>query len=202
MPVWTARRHQCTRPKKVQQSSDELAITSGPPDHDDETAQPSSQIATTTDELAKSDDVPPPTAKATRRPPRTARKIVHNDAQNKVLEGLKQRMEATARGQKGKQAVAPPVSDPVQPSSDTLIAPKAAPAKPTEMNTERSDFSLSPSPPPPGKLSSVRGPRSSIAQPGSVLRAQATPAIESSLLALRNFKRRRTETRMTLSESK
>lgn len=177
------------RPKKVQQSSDELAL-SGALNETDHATQPTSQAAMTTDELAKSDDVPPPTAKPNRRPPRTARKVVHNEAQNKVLEGLKQRMEATARGQKGKQPVATTASDAAQPSSDTLIAAKVAASKPDDVQVERSEFSLSPSPPPPGKLSVVKGPRSSIAQPGSVLRAQATPMIESSLLALKNFKRR------------
>ena len=55
---------------------------------------------------------------------------------------------------------------------------------------ERSHFSLPPSPPPAGKLGSVNRHRSSLAQPGSALRAQATPGVETSILALKNFKRR------------
>lgn len=172
------------RPKKIQDVEDEVVVSSGRKQKDSAAAPPTSEVAMTTDELAKSDEAPAPIAKANRRPPRMTRKIVHNEAQNKVLEGLKQRMETTARGQKGKHTEAPPTPQAAQPSSDALVV------KPNDAIAERTELSLTPSPPRPGALSVAKRPRSSIAQPGSVLRAQATPMIESSLLALKNFKRR------------
>lgn len=56
------------------------------------------------------------------------------------------------------------------------------------VTVERSGLSISPSPPPPGRLSSIRRDRSSLDLPGSEFRSHATPAVESSVL--KHFKRR------------
>lgn len=175
--------------KKATQNSDDLLMAGaiGPSDE----PVPISDVPTTTDELAKSDAAPAPVARGNRRPARTLRKVAQNEAQTKVLDGLKQRMAATARGQRAKETT---TSDAAAPSSEslpaTIPARNASTRKTSNVNAERSEFSLSPSPPPPGKLSAVKAKRSSIAQPGSVLRTQSTPAVETSILALKNFKRR------------
>lgn len=134
-----------------------------------------------TDELSKGDTAAAPATRPQRRG-RMARKPVQSEAQSRVLDGLRRRMEATAA-----------VSSPnVVPSSDSLPT-KPAPARQStgsQSRVERSEFSISPSPPPAGKLHSVTGARTSIAAPSSALRPQNTPHIESSILALKNFKRR------------
>ena len=184
------------RPKTVSQDEAELVMAGG-------LGQQESDAPPTTDELAKSDGPPPPTAKANRRPPRMTRKPIQNEAQSKVMEGLKQRMEATAReeaGRKGtgrKGAVKTTAAVPNDATDDTRRSANAPPAESASARKSmsavqegRSELSLSPSPPPPGKLSSVNNKRSSLAPPSSVLRPQGTPAAETSILALKNFKRR------------
>lgn len=177
------------RPKKAPQLSDELLMTSGLGLQDGAGANQDSEAPMTTDELAKSDDVPVRVAiaKPNRRPARPGRKVLHNEQQNKVLEGLKQRMEATAKDQRAKPAPKAPLET-AEVDSDTIVVAQRSSVKATEPPVERSDFSLSPSPPPPGKLSTARRP--SVVQPGSALRLQNTPAVEASMLALKNFKRR------------
>ncbi|CZT19522.1 uncharacterized protein RCC_05373 [Ramularia collo-cygni] len=177
--------------KQTRQDSDDL-LMAGAIGPSDEPAPPS-DVPTTTDELAKSDSATAPAAKGNRRPARTIRKVAQSEAQTKVLEGLKQRMAATARGQRVQEA---PRTEPIDPVASSDSFPAIAPARKTALRKsndivpERSEFSLSPSPPPPGKLSTVQGKRSSLTQPGSVLRNQSTPAVETSILALKNFKRR------------
>lgn len=179
------------RPKKAQQNDDELVMAGGLGMASDPAAvQPTSEAPMTTDELARSDDAP---AKANRRPARTVRKVAQSEVQNKVLQGLKERMEATARNKQSKQTkAAMPTSDAPasMPSPDTIVVKPAAARKSQESVTERSGSSLSPSPPAPGKLSVAKGNRISIAQPGSVMKVQSTPLVESSMLALKHFKRR------------
>jgi hypothetical protein len=177
------------RLKKAQQKSDDLVMAGGLANSDEAQAQLPSEPPTTTDELAKSDDGLISKPKGNRRPPRTVRKIAQSQAQSKVLEGLKQRMEATARGQRTKPTVAPAASDAVvHPSEPKVAVSKIAEA--TDPAVERSGLSLSPSPPRETRLSVARVKRSSMMQPGSVLKAQSTPAVEHSFLALKNFKRR------------
>ncbi|KAK3696847.1 hypothetical protein LTR37_017753 [Vermiconidia calcicola] len=180
------------RAKKARQDSDELVMAGGLGlvDSDDKAVEPT-EPPMTTDELSKSAAPPPPTAKAGRRPPRAVRKVVQNEAQSKVMDDVKRRMQATARKEAtAKRTSAPTAPESVAPSSDSLPAKPTSARQSTNAAAERSEFSLSPSPPPPGKLNSVSKQRSSLAQPGSGLRPQSTPAVESSILALKNFKRR------------
>ena len=179
------------RAQKVEQNEDEFVMAGGlgHSGNEEQVAQ-RSDVTTTTAEVQKS-DAAPPTTKANRRPPRMTRKVVQSEAQSKVLEDMKKRMEATARKEAGpKKGHANVETDGAEPSSDALPTKPAAARRSTSSVTERSEFSISPSPPPPGKLSSVGKQRSSLAQPGSALRTQGTPAAESSILALKNFKRR------------
>lgn len=189
------------RAKRGAQPSDELVMAGGlgqregmAPMEADTIAVAQSDAPMTTDELAKSDAPPPPTTKANRRPPRMTRKAVHTEAQSKVLDGLKKRMEETAKGQKAKaKASTAKAAATAQnaTSSDSLPTPAATTRKSAASIVERSEFSLSPSPPPPGKLQSASAQkRTSMAPPGSAMRVQGTPAVETSILALKNFKRR------------
>ena len=171
------------QPKKSAQNGDELGMAGG-------LGRADSDALPTTDELAKGDAPLPPTAKANRRPLKMMRKPIQNEAQSKVLEGLKKRMEATARKEAGRKDASIVTTGSTAISSDPLPTKPAAARQSTSIAHERSEYSLSPSPPPPGKLSSVKDKRSSLAQPGSALRPQSTPAVESSILALKNFKRR------------
>lgn len=137
---------------------------------------------TTTDELTKSDG-----------PPRFSGRGVKPDApsraSSKAGNTLKSRPQQTKRtaaaGKKSKDLRDDQI---VISSSENISTKPFVGRKSYQSRTERSDFSLSPSPPSPGKLHSVK--RSSIVQPGSALRVSGTPAVESSILALKNFKRR------------
>ncbi|KAI7599103.1 hypothetical protein KC343_g16142, partial [Hortaea werneckii] len=185
------------RPKKATQDEDELVMTGGLGGQEDNDA-PRSDVVTTTDELAKSDGPPPPTAKkgnGGRRPPRMTRKPVQSEARSQVMAGLKKRMEETAQqeaeGTKIRSA-----------HVEREATEQAAPSKPTprrsistrqSTSTARegqSELSLTASPPPSSKASTVQARRSSVAPPSSVIRPQNTPAAETSILALKNFKRR------------
>ncbi|RMZ16960.1 hypothetical protein D0862_01076 [Hortaea werneckii] len=185
------------RPKKATQDEDELVMTGGLGGQEDNDA-PRSDVVTTTDELAKSDGPPPPTAKkgnGGRRPPRMTRKPVQSEARSQVMAGLKKRMEETAQQEaEGKKIRSAHV--------EREATEQAAPSKPTprrSINTRQStstaregqsELSLTASPPPSGKASTVQARRSSVAPPSSVIRPQNTPAAETSILALKNFKRR------------
>lgn len=176
------------RPKKVvRQDSEELVMAGGLGLASEDNARHNSEVPTTTDELAKSDSVPGPIAKSNRRPPRTVRKITTSEAQSKVLDGLKERMNATAQGQRAKQKAPTPA---VTESCDSLPLESSVASKSRSVVAESPGPSLSPSPSPARKVQSVQNQGSSVMQPGSVLRAQSTPAVEHSLLALKNFKRR------------
>ncbi|RMZ06063.1 hypothetical protein D0860_05710 [Hortaea werneckii] len=185
------------RPKKATQDEDELVMTGGLGGQEDNDA-PRSDVVTTTDELSKSDGPPPPTAKKAnggRRPPRMTRKPVQSEAQSQVMAGLKKRMEETAQQEaEGKKTRSAHV--------EREATEQAAPSKPTprrsistrqSTSTARegqSELSLTASPPPSGKANTVQARRSSVAPPSSVIRPQNTPAAETSILALKNFKRR------------
>lgn len=188
------------RSKRDAPTSDELVMAGGLGQRDATAAADADTIVVeqgslplTTDELAKSDGPPPPSAKPNRRPPRMTRKAVHTEAQSKVLDDLKKRMEATAKAQKAKPAAAKVAATAKKPNvAEPSPKPAATSRKSAASNVERSEFSMSPSPPPSGKLHSVQSAqkRTSIAQPGSALRVQGTPAVETSILALKNFMRR------------
>lgn len=143
------------------------------------------------DELAKGGALPPPASRASRRPPRTVRKVIQDAAESKAVEDLKKRMQAATQKQTTANTSSTLLaSDSCLPSSDAL--PSKPPTARQSANTivQRSEYSISPSPPPPGKLSSDVKHRLSLAASGSALRASGTQAVESSILALKNFKRR------------
>lgn len=140
----------------------------------------------TTDGLAKSDGVPPPAAKANRRLPRTTRKIVQSEEQREVMEAVKRRMQATSR----KENIAPELENEESFSSSENLARKSTTRRSGRSAVDRSKSSSTPSPPPPSKLNTAAKQRTSLIQPGSALRSHGTPAVESSILALKNFKRR------------
>ncbi|KAK4548366.1 hypothetical protein LTR36_010237 [Oleoguttula mirabilis] len=168
------------RPRKSAHTEEELVMAGGLGQTDAAAEAPRSDAPMTTDELAKSDG-PPPTVKPNKRPPRMARKPVQSEAQSNVLEGLKKRMEATARHEAARKDALPAATESTASLSDPLPTKRTAARKSTSTAHERSEYSISPSPPLPGKLSSAK--RSSLAHSG-------TPAVESSILALKNFKRR------------
>lgn len=175
------------RPKKTQSQEDEqdeYVMAGGLGPASEESVQPASDAPLTTDELGKSSDAPKPAARGNRRPARTVRRIVQSEAQSKVLDGLKQRMTATAKGQRAK-AVVTSEADAV---SSVAVPEKQKVGTSGSAQAERSEFSMSPSPPRAEKPSAVK--RLSMAQPGSVMKVQMTPAVENSMLALKNFKRR------------
>ena len=180
------------RRKKLAQDSDELVMAGGLGQAgSDEQTVPHSGPPMTTDELAKSDAPVPPNAKASRRPPRTTRKAVQSQAQSGIMEDMKKRMQATARKEAAtKRSNSLESIESTAPSSDALPTKASAARSSTNTAAERSEFLISPSPPPQGKLSSVRKQRSSFAQPGSAMRPQGIPAVDTSMLALKNFKRR------------
>ena len=178
------------RQHKGTQDAEEFVMAGGlgQAGSEDQTA-PLSEQRLTTDDLLGSDAPPPPTAKANRRPPRMTRKAVRSEAQSKVSEDVKKRMQATARKEAApKKNGTLAASEDAAPSSNALPGRTLTARRSNKSAAERSEFSLSPSPPPPGKLNSVK--RSSLAQPGSAIRSGGTPGVENSILALKNFKRR------------
>lgn len=183
------------RPKKSALQKDELMMTGGlGAVEKDATKAPYSEPPMTTDELAKSDAPPPPTAKASRRPPRMTRKPVHTEAQSRVISGADERIvddtRKKAERRSGNATAGAALPDNLAPSSDALPSKSAPRQRPTAAAPMPSEFSISPSPPPPGKLQSAKDKRSSMTHPGSVLQSHGTPAVESIILALKNFKRR------------
>ncbi|KAF7198446.1 hypothetical protein HII31_00185 [Pseudocercospora fuligena] len=177
------------RPRKSKQNEDELVMAGGLGPVSDKNANQPNEAPLTTDELVEDNITVAAAPKTNRRPARTARKIVQSEASSKVLQGLKERMEATARGQRAKPPATAVPPDVGATSSDPLPV-KDKSRTSTSNDAERSEFSLTPSPPPPGKLSAVKGTRTSIIQPGSVMKFHNTPLVESSILALKHFKRR------------
>ncbi|KAK0290420.1 hypothetical protein LTR91_023977 [Friedmanniomyces endolithicus] len=144
-----------------------------------------------TDELAKSDAAAPPTSKANKRAPRMMRKPIQNEAHSKVLDGLRKRMEETARKEGGKNPALPlakRLSTGTAPSSDVLSVVPVTVRKSPVIAQERSEYDISPSPPPPAKLSSLNAKRSTLPQPTSSPKPRSTPAMDTSVL--KNFKRR------------
>ena len=171
------------RPRKSAHDSDELVMAGGLGQKEAE-APRSDLGATMTDELAKSDAPAPPTAKANKRPPRMTRKPIQNEAQSKVLDGLKKRMAETARrevGKKGATVAQKRVSIEAGPSSDVLTAAPVTVRKPVVPAQDLSEYDIEDSPPPTGK-------RSSLAKQSSSLKPRSTPAMDTSVL--KNFKRR------------
>ncbi|KAK3655501.1 hypothetical protein LTR56_003508 [Elasticomyces elasticus] len=172
------------RPRKSAHADDEVVMAGG-------LGVKETDAPVSTDELGKSDAIAPPTAKANRRPPRMTRKPIHNEAQSKVLDGLRKRMEETARKEGGKKGAVPAlrrVSSGPAPSSDVLPSAPVIVRTSAAVAQERSEYSISPSPPPPNKLASVQAKRSSLAQQSSSPKPRSTPAMDTSVL--KNFKRR------------
>jgi len=175
------------RSKKGTHNEDDLVMTGALPPEDTAVDALRSDAPVTAEELATHD---PPVHRNIRRPPRMTRKLVQSEAQSKVLEGLKKRMETTARQEADKQRDVSAMKEARITSSD-IVPAKPATAHPSESTThERSGLSLSPSPPPAGDINVSRNNHSSLAQTGSKPRPQGTPAVENSILALKNFKRR------------
>ena len=175
--------------KKAAHNDDEFVMAGGLGERDaDESAAPD-EHATTTDELAKSDGPPRLSMNATRRPERATKTAVQSKAQSEARSGTKKRTQALVRkpvkGKKNNDLVEDEI---VVSSSEAAAVKPPKGRRSNQSRPERSDFSLSPPPPSAGKLHSVK--RSSLAQSGSALRPQSTPAVESSILALKNFKRR------------
>ncbi|KXT07830.1 hypothetical protein AC579_9691 [Pseudocercospora musae] len=177
------------RPRKSKQNEDELVMAGGLGAMSEKNASQPTGAPLTTDELVEDNITVAAAPKTNRRPARTTRRIVQSEASSKVLQGLKERMEATARGQRARPLATAVPSDVVATSCDPLPA-KDKSRTSNSYAAERSEFSLTPSPPPPGKLSAVKGTSTSIIQPGSVMKTHNTPLVESSILALKNFKRR------------
>ncbi|KAK4959863.1 hypothetical protein LTR10_002751 [Elasticomyces elasticus] len=174
------------RPRKSAHTDDEVVMAGG-------LGVKEADAPISTDELGKSDAIAPPTAKANRRPPRMTRKPIHNEAQSKVLDGLRKRMEETARKEGGKKGAVSVsalrrVSSGPAPSSDVLPSAPVTVRTSAAVAHERSEYSISPSPPPPTKLASLQANRSSIAQQTSSPKPRSTPAMDTSVL--KNFKRR------------
>ncbi len=165
------------RPKAAraqQQNENEFVMAGGLGAVSDDKVTGSHVELPTTDELVRSDVPSAPAVRVGRRPP--VRKVKQSEAQSKIMQDMKKRMEATAC----KEIVASSVPDPTNASAQRQSNGTAL---------ERSEYSLSPSPPPPGKLHATKQ-RSSLEHPSSVLKSHGTPAVESSILALKNFKRR------------
>lgn len=182
------------REKATAGAEEELVMTGGlgHAGSDDRILERSGRLPTT-DELAKSDQPPLPAAKINRRlPPRMARKAVQSKADSDVVDGVKRRMPATARTRATavQKQPAPAPAGQSKLSSDSFPSKTSQPRKSSNSMVERSEFSISPSPPPSGKLNSVSKQRLSVSQPGSALRSHTTPLVESSILALKNFRRR------------
>lgn len=177
------------RARKAAENGEEFIMAGGLGQRSD---APVSEAPTITDELAKSDGPVPTTARANKRPPRQARKPAQSVAQNKVFEDMKRRMRATAQKEAATDRIVdlPSRSENAGPSSDALPTKPPPNRMSNASRPERSDFSISPSPPPPGKLSAVKNKRSSTGRPEPVLKSQSTPMTETSVLALKNFKRR------------
>ncbi|KAH9821419.1 hypothetical protein Tdes44962_MAKER04908 [Teratosphaeria destructans] len=108
--------------------------------------------------------------------------------------------ELVMAGGLGVASDAPPTTDELARSEGTLMTvkkPRRAVTRRAQSRTLQeavrtgrpSGLPLEVSPPSSGKPNSA-GKRTSLAQPGSALRSHDTPAVETSILALRNFKRR------------
>ncbi|KAF2774274.1 hypothetical protein EJ03DRAFT_370375 [Teratosphaeria nubilosa] len=108
--------------------------------------------------------------------------------------------ELVMAGGLGVASDAPPTTDELARSEGTLMTvkmPRRAVKRGAQSNTldeamqigRSSGLPLEASPPSSRKLNSV-GKRTFLAQPGSAIQSHGTPAVETSVLALRNFKRR------------
>lgn len=132
----------------------------------------------------------PEPAKSTRPLRRTGTKASQPKVGKQDLDQVRKQMERTARGQRAKPTAT--IIDPIQDSPAASIeahtsadlTPSPEPAMPGSTRAFKRSSILQP----PG--SAMRAPGSALRAPGSVLRLQGTPAMESSLLALRNFQRR------------
>ncbi|QDS69209.1 hypothetical protein FKW77_000641 [Venturia effusa] len=158
---------------------------------------------------------PAPKAKARMRARPFVKKTVATTGQQSALEALKQRRDAAMRAKNAKEtssAERPGVTPASKPtalqrllrasttpgSSGERVAATATARSPpparrektpsTELDTEGDLYSLSPG----GEASKLRleSRRQSVQYPRSALKAQGTPAVETSVLALTNFKRR------------
>lgn len=179
------------RPKAARQEQ-ELVMTGGlgqaVADSQDVPGLLISEPLTTTDELAKSDRPLGQSGGSIRRPLRVTRARPQQVAPGNILDGVKQRMEETAR-EEAANYTGPPIAEPA-PSSPAASSVNVNGRDPGAADAEQSDLSLAPSPLLQRLASPGNKERASSAQPGSALRPASTPAVESSILALKNFKRR------------
>lgn len=165
-------------------------------------------------EEVEEEAAPAPKANVRTRGRPVKKKSVANSGQQSALEALKQRRDAAMQAKKAKES--PSAAKPAAPpapktntlqrllrtsstpnSSDERVA-STPPAKPppvqrertpsSQLDTEEDLYGLSPG----GEASRLRleARRQSVQNPQSALKAQGTPAVETSVLALTNFKRR------------
>ena len=156
----------------------------------------SNDLRSTTKAQAKTNEKPrAPTGRLGRKPRQTQRDAMQNPAQEGMMAGLKKSMEATARGQRIDANTRPESLEVTVALSKSAFAKSSSPKRPSQRKSTSSgseclELSLSSSPPRTNNLNSARDTTSSMIHAGTFLRAQGTPAVESSILALRNFKRR------------
>ena len=176
------------RGKKMSQDADEYIMAGGLGLREsDANVGAQTDPPMTTDELAKSDGPLRLSGKGV-RPVLTKQTAAQSKAQTKAANGAKNRSRQPVRRVVASKSKDLPDDRIVVSSSEAVSAKPAAGRKSNGSRKERSDFSLSPSPPPAEMLNSAK--HSSLIQPGSGLRTSGTPAVESSILALKNFKRR------------
>ena len=142
----------------------------------------------------KSTKSPSRPATINRRPTRMTRKPVRTEAHTEIMGAMQKRMQTTAQRTSTKAMVsednARTAKNPVEPPSRAVSSKKPAAETSIQPHGERSEFSLSPSPSLSAQQPSDRNTHSPATQPASESRAHGTPALESSMLALKNFKRR------------
>ncbi|KAF2485312.1 hypothetical protein BDY17DRAFT_293353 [Neohortaea acidophila] len=165
---------------------DDFVMTGGLGLADAEPARTTAALASATgDELQQSDSAPIANAPRNRRPPRTMKKVVKTAASSQILLDLRKRMAAA-----GEPVATSKPSEKPGSESDALSR-----RRPT---LQQSPHPTQPSRPvafssptlPSAKRNEGHGARSSLAPPNSALRLDPAPAFETSILALKNFKRR------------
>ena len=124
-----------------------------------------------------------------RKPRHALRNETQDGPRTDVMANVRKRMECTARVQRLNTRTIPEPRVATAAASK-FTSPEQLLSENKSLESEPLDLSLSSSPPPANILDSARQTASSMIHAGTFLRAQGTPAIESSILALRNFKRR------------
>ncbi|KAE9963911.1 hypothetical protein BLS_008797 [Venturia inaequalis] len=149
---------------------------------------------------------PAPKANVRTRGRPIIKKTVASAGQQSALEALKQRRNAAIQAKKAKESPPAPMSNALQRLLRTTSTPRGSDERVTStplakmpiaqreetpssrLDTEEDLYGLSPG----GEASRLRleSKRQSVPYPQSALKAQGTPAVETSILALTNFKRR------------